>query len=114
MEEIRKFKNGKIRFRVDPNYSIDKHGKLKEEYYHDGMFMNDLYLNQINGYMYLVDWNTQCVYPIGSYLVQNPLKYLLDTILEHHKEGKSFYLYPVGKIEAKSLLRDLENGYQEG
>lgn len=111
MDEIKKFKNGKLAFRVDKNYSITKDGELDENYYHDGMFMNDLSLNQINGYIYLVDFNTQTVYEIGSYLVQNPLKYLLDTILEHHKAGKVFYLHPLSKKESKSLLQDLENGY---
>ena len=110
MNEIKKFKNGKLAFRVDASYSI-KDGELDEKYYHDGMFMEDLYLNQINGYMYLVDYNTQRVYEIGSYLVQNPLKYLLDTILEHHKAGKVFHLYPLTKAESEDLLEDLENGY---
>lgn len=111
MEEIKKFKNGKLAFRVDKNYSITDEGELDENYYHDGMFMHDLYLNQINGDMYLVDFNTQKVYELGSYLMQNPLKYLLDTILEHHKDGKVFYLYPLSKAECKCLLQDLENGY---
>lgn len=110
MEEIRKFKNGKIRFRVDPKYSI-KNGELDENYYHDGMFMKDLYLQQINGFMYLVDFNTQLVYEIGSYLLQNPLKYLLETIMAYHMEGKSFYLYPLNKKTSRDLLQDLENGY---
>lgn len=110
MEEIRKFKNGKIAFRVDASYSI-KNGELDENYYHDGMFMNDLYLNQINGYMYLVDYNTQLVYELGSYLMQNPLKYLLDSIMEEHKKGKAFYLYPLTKRYSRELLEDLENGY---
>jgi len=106
MATIKKFKNGKIKIALD---YMDE-GTTAQEIegvYHDDMFMSDLSLNQINGYQYLVDYNTQTVYELGSYLMQNPLKYILDELLEKSK----IYFYPLSKKESKSLLQDLENGY---
>ena len=106
MALIKKFKNGKIKVELD--YRDDGNTAQEiESVYHDDMFMADLYLNQINGYQYLVDWNTQLVYELGSYLFQNPLKEMLDELLE---KGK-IYFYPLSKKESLSLLEDLENGY---
>ena len=99
---IKKFKNGKILLKPDSVEEI-----LNESFYHDEMFTADLYLNQINGYMYIVDFNRSLVYELGSYLMQNPLKYILD---ELEAFGK-MYLYPLSKKESESLLQDLENGY---
>lgn len=96
---IKKFKNGKVMLQC-------KKSELNENFYHDEMFWSDLYINQINGYLYITDFNTQLVYEIGSYLMQNPIKYILDTI---ESDGK-MYLYPLSKKESKSLLQDLENG----
>lgn len=111
-DEIKKFKNGKIAFRMDKDgWYVDEDGKLKDEYYHDVMLMADLSINQINGYQHLVDFNTQTVYSLGTYLLQNPMRFILDDIYEAHKKGKAYYLYPLGKRESKSLLHDLENGY---
>lgn len=99
---IKKFKNGKILLKPDTMEDIKN-----ESFYHDEMFMADLYLNQINGYMYIVDFNRSLVYELGNYLLQNPLKYILDELMEHGK----MYLYPLSKNESLSLLQDLENGY---
>lgn len=104
--KITKFKNGKIKLELESS-DFDYQGNVREEVYHDDMFMCDLYIEQINGYQYIVDTNTQRVYELGSYLLQNPLKYLLDELKEHGK----MYLYPLSKRESKSLLQDLENGY---
>lgn len=102
---IKKFKNGKILLKPDKNDF--ENGVLNENFYHDEMLMSDLYINQINGYQYIVDFNTLLVYEIGSYLLQNPLKFILETL----EEDKKIYLYPLSKKESKSLLQDLENGY---
>lgn len=104
--KIKKFKNGKIKLELEPS-DFDDQGNVREEVYYDDMFMHDLYIEQINGYQYIVNFNTQRVYELGSYLLQNPLKYLLDELKEHGK----MYLYPLSKRESKSLLQDLENGY---
>ena len=106
---IKKFKNGKIKLNrpaKNDSYYWDN-GVLIDEYYHDDMFFSDLYINQINGYMYITDFNTGLVYELGSYLLQNPIKYILDEITE----GGRMYLYPLSKKCSLSLLEDLENGY---
>lgn len=98
---IKKFKNGNITIRFDKDYTnID-------EFYGRDMFWNDLYINQINGYEYLVDFNTQLVYELGSCLMQNPLKEIEDIV----KEQGSMKLHPLSKKDSKSLLQDLENGF---
>lgn len=102
---IKKFKNGKLRLEVVKDDFVN--GEVHENFYHDEMFMSDLYLNQINGYQYLVDFNQDIVYELGSYLMQNPLKWLLDELKDH----KKLILYPLSKRESKSLIQDLENGY---
>jgi len=97
---IKKFKNGKVMLQC-------KKSELDESFCHDEMFWSDLYINQINGYLYIIDHNTQLVYELGSYFMQDPIKYILETI---ESEGK-MYLYPLSKKESLSLLEDLENGY---
>ena len=106
MAVIKKFKNGKIKIELD--YTNDGTTAQEiESVYHDDMFMSDLYINQINGYSYLVDFNTSLVYELGSYLMQNPLKWILDELLEKSK----IYFYPLTKKQSKSLIEDLDNGY---
>jgi len=105
--DIKKFKNGKIKMSIQKDYDIENDGSINENVYHDDMFMSDLSLNQINGYMYITDYNTQLVYELGSYLMQNPLKFLLEELEEKH----TLYFYPLNKKESRSLLQDLENGY---
>lgn len=106
---IKKFKNGKIKLSAPRKNDawLWYDGELQEEYYFDVMFMEDLSFNQINGYMYIVDFNKQLVYELESQNIQNPLKWLLDSIAD---DGR-YYLYPLSKIECKELLSDLENGY---
>lgn len=108
VQEIRKFNNGKIKLQVMKNSFYRNPDKsIHENFYHDEMFMADLCLNQINGYMYMVDFNKSLVYEVGSYLMQNPLKELLETL----ESGKPLYLFPCSKKHSGSLLQDLENGY---
>lgn len=103
---IKKFKNKKILLKTEKeDFYAD--GEMSEEIYHHDMFMQDLYINQINGYKYITDYNTNRVYELGSYSMQNPLKFLLDTLTEK----KKIYLLPLNKKESASLLQDLENGY---
>lgn len=107
---IKKFKNGKIKMQLeksDFDYYGDGNGNLKDDLYFNEIEMSDLYINQINGYQYLVDFHTQRVYELGSYLMQNPLKELLSDLEQH----KTLYFYPLSKKESKSLLEDLANGY---
>ena len=95
---IRKFKNRKIKLQLQ-RYDI-QNGEVNENVYHDDMFMKDLYISQIETSQYIVDYNTRTVYRLGSYLLQNPLKYLLDELKEHNH----IYLYPMGRKDSKELL----------
>ena len=109
---IKKFKNGKIKLsfpksEIDKYWLLDDEGNLKEDYYYDVMNMEDLYFNQINGYMYIVDFNTGLVYELDSQNIQNPLKWLLDYIGEY----KKYYLYPLSRKESQYLMNCLEQGY---
>lgn len=98
-DKIVKYKNGNI---VIYPYS-DYHKDIDS--YYDDITMHDLYFNQINGYMYLVDFNTGNVYDFSQCYI-NILQYL-DNELSNGK----IKLYPLSKKEAKSLLQDLNNGY---
>jgi len=107
MAIIKKFKNGKILVSIQKNYDIQEDKSIDENIYHDDFLMSDLYINQINGYQYLVDYNTSTVYELGSYLCQNPLKGILEELQEKNK----MYFFPLSKKQSKSLLEDLDNGY---
>lgn len=107
---IKKFKNGKIKLTAplkSDGWLRNTDGTISEDYYHDIMFMADLYFDQIRGYIYLVDFNTKLVYELESQNIQNPLKWLLDSI---NDDGR-YYFYPLTKKECRDLLQDLENGY---
>ena len=103
---IKKFKNGKLVLKVEKD-DFEKDGSVRETFYHDDMFFDDLYINQINGYHYLVDFNKSLVYDLGSYLMQNPLKYILEELGEYGE----LTFRPLPKDKCLSLLEDLENGY---
>jgi len=106
MADIKKFKNGKITITLDRKYDIDSDtNEVSEGIYHDDMFMEDLYFQTINVSIYLIDFNTSLVYEVGSYLMQNPLKWLLDTLQE---DGK-IHFYPLSKKESASLIEDFDS-----
>ena len=104
---IKKFKNGNIVLDVREdikNGYYEKTIESIENFYHNDMCMEDLYINQINGYLYVVDFNTGLVYDLpGGYLFKDFLEELLN-------KGK-IKLIPYGKKISKELLHDLENGY---
>ena len=102
---IKKFKNG--------NIVLDIRDDIKKGYYektiegienfcHNEMYMEDLYVNQINGYLYIVDFNKRLVYDL-------PRRYL--NFLEELLNKGKIKLIPYGKKISKELLHDLENGY---
>lgn len=103
---IKKFKNGNIRMKADMLYVLED-GSIHENFYHDEMFMADLSFNQIDGAMYLVDYNKQLVYGFSKYYVENVLKDLLIQA----KNNRTIKLYPFSKKVSKSLIQDMENGY---
>ena len=104
---IKKFKNGNIVLDVRDdikNGYYEKNIESIENFYHNDMCMEDLYINQINGYLYIVDYNTGLVYDLpGGYLFKDFLEELLN-------KGK-IKLIPYGKKISKELINDLENGY---
>lgn len=103
---IKKFKNGKIVLDIREDLRTEYYEKniqSVEGFYHNEMFMQDLYINQINGYQYIVDWSTQRLYD----LPRNDFKLFLEEL----SNGKKITLEPYGKRMSKSLLQDLENGF---
>jgi len=109
---IKKFKNGKIKLQIEPKFDYNNSNEIDiDEVYHRDITMSDLYINQINGYQYVVDFNTQLVYPLiseGYHLsYYNPLVFLRN---EFTKKA-TLYFYPESKKQSKSLLEDLDNGY---
>ena len=104
---IKKFKNGNIVLDVRDDIKNGYYEKTIdsiENFYYNDMTMEDLYINQINGYLYIVDFNTGLVYDLlGAYMFKDFLEELLE-------KGK-IKLIPYGKKISKELLNDLENGY---
>ena len=107
MSEIRKFKNGKIKIHLESS-DILSNGEIDENVYYEHMESYEgLSICQINGYQYLVDFQKDLCYYLGSYLMQNPIMIILDVLKSDHR----MYLIPESKKKSKSLLQDLENGY---
>ena len=109
---IKKFNNGNVHltikedvrsgyYQVGNGYKNDM--KELEKFIHNEMYINDLYINQINGYLYIIDYNTSLAYnlPCGQ----------IDLFLERLGKGEKFILESLGKRISKSLLQDLENEY---
>ena len=103
---IKKFKNGNlvldIREELKSGY-FESNIQDVERFYHNDMFFENLYINQINGYLYIVDFNSNRVYDLPE---NNFQLFLLELI-----ENGRIKLIPYGKKVSKSLLQDLENGY---
>ena len=102
---IKKFKNGNIVLDIREDIKKGYYEKTIEgieNFYHHDMCMEDLYINQINGYLYIVDFNKRLVYDL-------PRGYL--NILEEILNKGKIKLIPYGKKISKELINDLENGY---
>ena len=104
---IKKFKNGNIVLDIRDDIKKGYYEKTIdgiENFYHHDMCMENFYINQINGYLYIVDYITGLVYDLpGGYLFKDFLEKLLE-------KGK-IKLIPYGKKISKELINDLENGY---
>ena len=104
---IKKFKNGNIVLDVREdikNGYFEKTIESIENFYHNDMYMEDLYINEINGCLYMIDYNTRLVYDLfGIYIFEDFLKELLN-------KGK-IKLIPYGKRTSEELLNDIENAY---
>lgn len=122
---IKKFKNGNVNLKLERSdwfyygmgsVSYEESIKLSNridlldiDSIYDFMTSEDLYFNQINEYMYLIDCNTQNIYDFSDCYI-NILIYLRRLLYNEYINNKSLKLYPVSKKEYKSLMEDLENG----
>jgi len=109
---IKKFKNGNVTI-TSPYFSPKNRNLYTDEidsFYDNEIVMNDLYLNKINGYMYLVDFNKGYVLDFDQRYFTSGYNFLLQ-IDSYLKENKKLKLYACNKKESRSLLQDLENGY---
>ena len=111
---IKKYRNGVIMLKPD-TIDIMENGDVDENFYHHDMFMQDLYIEQLSDCdWYLVDLNKRLIYRLGSYLLQNPLKSLLEDLAEDgfrillpedpKESGRMIDL--LYDEEAKNLLQD--------
>jgi len=110
MANIKKFKNGKITIKLQKEDV--ENGLVDRDIYFEDMFYRDLCIKIIDSFVYLVDYNTKWIYELGSYLMQNPLKCILDTLLE---DGKITF-YPLDKekcIELMEILFSIEREEEE-
>ena len=98
---IRKFKNGKVKLSIPKNdyYYRDLYGEVVEEFYHDEMYFNNLYIDVIEGDWYIIDTSNGLVYDYFTYLVHNPLKELLNDLTDN----ETLYLYP--ELNSKELYQ---------
>ena len=109
---IKRFKNGKVKLSIPRNdyYYRDLYGEVIETFYFDEMELNNLYIVTIEGELFIVDFDTSRVYDFfGGYLIQNPLKYLLDVLTMNNK----LYLYPLSKRESRQLLEQFYKEQEE-
>lgn len=97
---IKKFINGNIL--LDNRKDFVKYNTTGENFYHDDMTMFDLYIVQVNGYLYICDMETKKFYD----LPRNHTQLFFEDL-----EKKAIRLYPYGKKMSKSLFEDMENGY---
>ena len=67
------------------------------------MFLEDLYIEIINGYLYILDMSNNSLYELGFITIDDFLNELL--------KGYTIKLYKLDKEVAKDLLQDLENNY---
>lgn len=97
---IKKYKNGFVTLKPNKDDYM-RNGEVDENFYHDTMFMADLYINQLPDFdWYLVDYNKYLIYHLGSYLMQNPLKELMELLTS---QGH-LTLTPESPEESKRLL----------
>ena len=101
---IKKFKNGNINLSIKEDlknnyYNCDN----VEHFIHDEMFLKDLYIEIIGGYLYVLDTSNYNLYELGFITI--------DVFLSELLKGYTIKLYKLDKEVAKDLLQDLENGY---
>ena len=101
---IKKFKNGNINLSIKEDlkngyYDINN----VENFIHGEMWINDLYIEIIGGYLYILDRSNNNLYEFGFITIDDFLRKLLKC--------HTIKLYKLDKEVTKDLLQDLENGY---
>lgn len=108
--KIKKFKNGNVNLKLEKSdffyYDSKEHKIDIDTLYNNEITMHDLYFNQINGYMYLVDFNKQLIYEYS-----NGYYNVLVELRKELLKGDTIKLIPLSKKESKQLFIDIENGY---
>ena len=99
--EIKKFKNGNIRF-----YNSEYETGNVEEYVNGEMFWNDLYFKSVDGINYIFDFNTGHVYDL-SFVA--PYTFESLGIIEALRFSFELYsglilLFPLGTEDAREVV----------
>ena len=101
---IKKFKNGNINLSIKEDLKSGYYDNNNiENFIHNEMFMSDLYIEVINGYLYILDMSNNNLYEFGFITIDDFLRKLL--------KGHTIKLYPLDKEVTKGLLQDLEKDY---
>ena len=101
---IKKFKNGNINLCIKEDIKNSYYNSDNIEHFiHDEMFMENLYIEVINGYLYILDMSSNNLYEFGFITIDDFLRKLL--------KGHTIKLYKLNKEVANDLLQDLENDY---
>lgn len=106
---LKEFKNGNlvidIRKDIKEGYYNKEDAQWIDEFYNQELTMSDYYFNQINGYMYLVNYRTNRVYDFSNCYIN-----ILDDLkLELKENNYTLKLFPLSKKDGNSLMKDLEN-----
>ena len=120
--KLNKFKNGNINMKLEKsdkfyhsrNNNISYDDAIKQNIntvniddIYNVITMNDLYFDQIDGYMYLIDYNTRLIYDFSSCYI-NILVYLKGILINKYNKNEILKLTPLNKKECKELFQDLE------
>lgn len=97
---IKKFKNGKLTLRPDKS---DYDGIMcQERFYHNDMFMEDLYLYTKDDETFIIDTNKSLVYFLNYPVMMNKLIALLLEFMNF----KSKTLQPLDKIMGDRIIKE--------
>jgi hypothetical protein len=108
---LKKFKNGNIQIKspyYQPKNSVNYalYTDNIDTFYDNEITQHDLYLNQINGYMYLTDINTQLVYDFDVRYFCQDENYLVQ-LDDYLRNNSVLTMYSLSKKESESLLQYL-------
>ena len=101
---IKKFKNGNINLCIKEDIKNSYYNSDNVEgFIHNEMFLEDLYINIIGGYLYVLDTSNYNLYELGFITI--------DVFLSELLKGYTIKLYKLDEEDANDLLQDLENDY---